>query len=65
MRWAEDRSNRWGPKQRTKVTEIILRFDIQGLREEERKERKHKLEEGRPPLYRQLCYMLFCVMETP
>ena len=31
---------------------VFPRFDIQRLREEERKGRKEQIEENRPPLYR-------------
>ena len=44
---------------------VFLRFDVQRFREEERKERKTQIEEGRHPLYRQLRYALSRVTETP
>ena len=53
MRWTGDRSNGQGTGAMDGGIIVFLRFNIQRLREEERKRRKEQIEENRPHLYTQ------------
>ena len=64
-RWTRDEGSMDDGRGQRQGIFLTPRFDIQRLCEEERKGRKAQIEEGRPPLYRQPCYAITRVMETP